>query len=118
MKILLLLLLPFNVFASDWSTADTWRESSWHVINLIDWGQTLDIVREHEAGGTRFERNPILGKHPSRSRVNTYFALSHLAHYGISKWTTKYRTPWQYGSIGVSGFIVGRNFYIGLSFGY
>jgi len=118
MKYLLLLLLSFNVYGADWSTADTKREVTWQVINLIDWGQTLDIVRDQEAGNLRYEQNPILGNNPSRGKINTYFALSHVAHYGISRWSTKYRSHWQYATIVVSGFIVGRNFYIGLSLGY
>ncbi|MES0444904.1 MAG: hypothetical protein ABUJ92_00025 [Desulfobacterales bacterium] len=118
MKYLLLLLLSFNVYGADWTASDTARETAWHAVNLVDWGQTLDIVREREAGYSRYERNPLLGKHPSRNRVNTYFALSHIAHYSISKWTTKYRAPWQYGTIAASGFVVGHNFYIGLSAAY
>ena len=45
--------------------------------HVIDWAQTRQIIREPGM----WERNPILGPHPSRARVNTYFALAPLAGY-------------------------------------
>lgn len=38
---------------------------------LIDWRQTLVIARP----GGWYERNPLLGRDPSRARVHAYFAL-------------------------------------------
>lgn len=36
----------------------------------VDWGQTKDIANYRDV----YETNPILGKNPSQSKVNWYFA--------------------------------------------
>jgi hypothetical protein len=61
--LLLLLLLPFNVCADNWSTGDTWREMPWQIINFIDYKQTLEIARNPKF----IELNPILGENPSEN---------------------------------------------------
>ena len=46
------------------------------------WGQALDLI---ERPGY-FEKNPLLGEHPSRAAVNMYFAS--IAVYWTGRWTS------------------------------
>lgn len=45
------------------------------VINCADWAQTQDLADNGESMGI-VETNRILGNSPTRSEVNTYFALA------------------------------------------
>ena len=108
----LILLLSSPVYAIDWSKEDTAREVVWQILHVVDWGQTLDIARQPHK---YHELNPILGKHPSVGKVNTYMALSAVAHLGISLALPKeYRKWFQYLTIGATGSLVVHNFNIGL----
>lgn len=112
----LALVLPWPpVYAENWTTADTWRESAFQVVNLIDWGQTLDISADCQAGGTKYEMNPALPTCPSRGEVNRHFAVAAGLHLLASAWIpARYRSPWQYITLGTSGAIVLHNHHIGL----
>ena len=81
-------------------------------LNVIDWGQTLDIA---EKPNEYHEINPILGEHPSRAEVNRYMACSMTFRLLIAHMLpSKYRNYWLGASIMVSGYFVGRNYHIGL----
>jgi hypothetical protein len=98
--------------AEEWSKTDIVFEATYLTLHLVDWGQTLDIVNRHE---TYHERNPILGKHPTREQVNTYFALTALAHLAIANWLdAPYRNYFQVGTIALEAVVIGNNFAIGL----
>jgi hypothetical protein len=82
-------------------------------ITAIDWGQTLNIADHPEKWS---ETNPIFGKHPSRGKVNTYFASVLVLHPLVSAvLQKKYREIWQWVSIGVSSYYVGHNYHVGIS---
>jgi hypothetical protein len=100
--------------ASAWSEADTRREVGYLTLHAIDWGQTLDIAEQ--CGHTNYyEHNPVLGKCPSRGDVNTYFALTAIGHYAVSRaLPPKWRKRWQYVTIGVQVGAVANNIKIGL----
>jgi hypothetical protein len=103
----IILLLPFNCYG--WSEMDTYRESTWQVINFIDYRQTSDISEPH------YEQNPLLGKHPSQGKIDKYFAVSAIGHFGASELLPlRYRNGWQWLTIGISGAIVYHNYKIGL----
>lgn len=109
------------VNASDWTDADTWRESTWQVINIIDWGQTLDITNQcqDQTGRYKYETNPLLSKCPTRSEVNRYFITSAITHGLISNYLpTKYREAFQYVTIGFSAQMVIDNYRIGLKINF
>lgn len=113
-----LLLCMFLCIASivhaetNWTRTDTAREVAWQAINIIDWGQTLDIARNPE---DYREYNPILGKHPSVGNVNLYMLSSALIHPIISYiLPPKIRPYWQYITIGLSGACVINNAAVGL----
>jgi len=81
-------------------------------LKAIDYGQTLDIASKPEK---YYEINPIVGEHPSRGRVTSYFIGSTLMHTFISHvLPSKYRTAWLVSSVVVSAYLVNHNYSIGL----
>lgn len=109
-------------FLTNWNTEEIVLESTWQVLHILDWGTTLNIVDRQNEG--YYELNPILGEHPSRSKVNLYMfagAVLHpiIVHYlprdleilGIN---LKPKRSFQGISIGMSGGCVINNFSIGL----
>jgi len=112
--------LLFSVFilsascgGREWTKTDTALEAVWQVGHVADWMQTRQVAK-HPAQWE--ELNPILGKHPSVGKVDTYMLGAALAHYGISYALPKeYRGIWQYISITVKYGVVGYNSAIGVS---
>jgi len=81
------------------------------VLRTMDWGTTLDMVDRPEY----YETNPILGKHPSKGNVNTYFACSMLLNYLLADFLpSDARTFWLGLNIFVSAIMVENNYSIGL----
>lgn len=110
--LILFLLFPVISYASDWNSADSIREVSWQIINFIDYGQTLGIAKNPDK---YYERNPIIGKHPSVGTVNVYMIGSAVLHPVVSYFLPKkYRQIWQYGTIITSGICVINNNSIGV----
>lgn len=111
MKSLLVMfaILPSLAFADDWSTPDTRRESVYMVLHATDWAQTRCIARN---GGQ--EQNRFLRNHPSR--IDSYFALTALAHYGIARvLPADWRRGFQFITIGIQAGTVAHNYSIGIS---
>ena len=88
------LVLPLSAqeWGKDWTKTDTVLEVAAISLYLADLGQTLDIER-HNAHPDRypmpgrtpyFEKNPFLGKHPSRATINAYFIALIASHVFIS----------------------------------
>ena len=110
--VLALFLTPIPLWASDWTRTDVAFEAAYLTLHVVDWGQTLDIVNRHKI---YHERNPILGTHPDRDEVNTYFALTALAHVAIANWLDNpNRRYFQVITIGVEAVVAGNNYRIGL----
>jgi hypothetical protein len=51
-------------------------EVAFEVLHAIDWGQTLDIAGSDEY----YEMNPIIGRYPSRGRVNLVMCATAIGH--------------------------------------
>lgn len=102
--------------ADKWTTTDKALEAVFVTATVIDWGQTLYIA-DHP---NQFdELNPILGKYPSRARVNIYFPVVLVAHAVISNYLPKpYRTIWQSFSIAVEVPVIGNNYALGIKLGF
>jgi len=114
--------------AGNWSTENTIAETTWQAINVIDWGQTLDIAYKcrsvtqfrNEAGATYkyeriVERNGLLPKCPTFSQVNKYFIIGAALHFGASyALPGKYRAGFQWVTIGVGLAFVNNNMQLGL----
>ncbi len=93
--------------ASDWTDADTARQVAVTTVLVLDAAQTRDIKNY----STTWETNPMLGKHPSDSRVRNYFVGAALGHYAVSRalpagWP---RQAWQYGWIAIEVVQVVKN---------
>ena len=112
--ILALLLLPLPAFADEWSDADTKREAVYLSIHTIDWLQTRTIAKENWPDG-RFERNQILGKHPSVQTLDIHYAITSFGHYYIATLLpTEWRKAWQYIAIGDAGSAIINNYSLGV----
>lgn len=111
--LILIMLLPVTVNASEWTTKNTQFESAYLAVHLIDWGQTLDIV---DRAYDYKESNHYLGEHPSRGDVNRYFLLVGAGHYLVSNFLdNEYRLAWQQTTFVVQLSMVLRNASIGLN---
>ena len=64
---------------------------AFNILQTIDMLQTLEIANNDNY----YEKNKILGKHPSESQVITYFIARGFAHYHVTKMIPqKYRNIW------------------------
>lgn len=68
----ILLALCGAVQAQSWTDEQRTLGAMYMTAHAIDWAQTRQIIREPGM----WERNPILGRHPSRARVNAYFVIT------------------------------------------
>ena len=99
-----------------WTQADSAREAAYLALHVVDWGQTLEIA---DNPGQYHERNPVLGDHPSRGRVNAWFAGTALLHPVVSYLLPDDLRPyWQYGTIGLEMYCVGNNVSLGIGMGF
>lgn len=68
------LMLSFQAHAFDeWTKMEIGMEAVYVAAHIIDWGQTLDIADNPDIYWEEVNC-PMLGKHPSRGRVNKVFA--------------------------------------------
>lgn len=100
--------------AREWTTLDTALQTAFVAITLVDWAQTQQSVRNREHY-LYVETNPVLGKYPSKGRVNAVIGASILAHTAISYSLPKpWRTVWQSVWIGIETQAVRQNHAVGL----
>lgn len=131
----ILCLFSTPAFTQEWTTRDTVYEAAYLTLLAADWAQTLKIVEsQHQSpivksSGVRGnlytttsyedpvyqEMNPLLGRSPSRGRVNTTIALTAIGHVAIARMLSpKYRRIFQTISIGIESYAVGRNYKMGI----
>ena len=97
--------------AENWSEEDYQRQAVNTILQLADWGQTLDIVKSPEF----HEHNPILGLNPTRREVNIYMATAIVTHWAISNsLNSKWRKRWQLSTMAITVMYVGSNFSTGI----
>ena len=103
---------PGAATASDWTHADTLRETAYQLTAAMDWAQTRQIAKP----GDRWqEGNPFLGAEPSGAHINKWFAAGAVAHAVISyALPPEYRRAWQYASIAFEGGFVAHNIQAGV----
>ena len=118
----LLVIISVLVLSSCAYTPDRWTKEQVMLqgvsstLNIIDWGQTLDIVDKPD---TYCEINPIVGKHPSRAEVNRYCACALIGKILVTYLLpSKYRKYWLGSNILISGYLVQNNYRIGLRINY
>lgn len=101
--------------ADPWSRADVTREAVYQALAVVDWGQTLDI--ENHPG--LYETNFILGKHPSRARINAYFLTTGALHFAATHYLPReWRPVFQYVSIGIEVGAVSNNYKLGVKLAF
>lgn len=116
MRFLLLFLFLIPTAQAQWSTADKTRQTAYTVLHIADWGQTRYISQSE---WFREAYNPILGSHPSTSKVDNYFFWTLMIHYGVAHaLPSEYRRAFQYLTIGVQGIIVTQNNAVGIRFSF
>ena len=106
----LLLVFIFSAQAEPWTTEQKVLSATYLTAHVIDWGQTRSMV----INGGYGDNNPILGKHPSMAKVNTYFLVVPIIGYYALDAFPKNRT-------GILGFLnaveilqVAHNYRIGV----
>jgi uncharacterized protein YceK len=142
-----------NYKPDPWTTHDTVLQGAFTALAVVDWMQTRSAaeMKTDQWGniiGYRYrELNPVLGAHPTKSSIDTYFPVILLAHVGIAyllptgeqdagKCETNYldlygwrevqkkksklnwRTIWQSVWIGVEAGYVHRNYQMGIRVGF
>ena len=112
MKMLLILLLfCTSVSAGDWSEEDQQRQLALTALRVIDWGQTLDIIESPDV----HERNLMLGRNPSRGKVNTYMSTLIVAEWALAKhFSPQNRKKYQYVMIAIESLVVLSNRRLGV----
>jgi hypothetical protein len=114
-KFLFLFLVSFSAVADEWTTEDTYYQTAFTVLTVIDARYTQDIVRH----SNQEEKNPILGNHPSNSRINTYFSTVLVSHAVIAYLVpSDIRRKMQQAGIAVELGADVNNFNMGLSIGF
>jgi hypothetical protein len=95
-----------------WTTQQIVLESVTQAALFVDYKQTLDIKR-HQGFS---ETNPILGLHPSDTRVRAYFLASSILSLGIAQLLQgSSRTAFMTGEMSFELAVVKRNVGLGLT---
>jgi len=93
--------------SSSWTRGDTVRQGAFVALASADWRQTRTIADNPDRW---YECNPVIGKHPTKSQVNRYFAATIIGHTMIAALLPKqWRSAWQYLGIGAEGAVVYLN---------
>ena len=116
--ILLVILLTGCATFDEFNRPDPWTEDQVVLqgvataLGVMDWKQTL-YVADHP--DEYYEVNPIIGKHPDRSRVNAYFALVIPARILVT-WLipSEWRKYWLGSNMLISGYMVYNNYKVGI----
>ena len=118
---LFLLVVPANAFDLEkyyqepLTEADKKGIIAFNVLQGIDMLQTLEIANNDNY----YEKNKILGRHPSEFQVVTYFIARGFAHYEVTKMIPqKYRSIWHGYNIIYNYDVIRDNHEIGIRIGF
>jgi hypothetical protein len=113
-----LLLLSNSAIADEWRTSDTYRETAYQVLNIIDWGQTRYIA-EHPERYREVGVDWAIGEHPSIGRVNNFMAGSAVVHFTVVYFLpTGWRDAFQYVTIGDKLNATTHNYSVGVKISF
>ncbi len=114
--VLVLLTLSSPAFSAEngdrreWKISDTLVETFFATLVYVDWKQTIEFTQNPHKYPDCYETNPLLGKHPSRSKINTVIGGSLLAHIVIARSLSQpYRGWWQFLWIGIEADVIHTN---------
>jgi hypothetical protein len=98
--LILLLLISSSVYADEWKTHDTYREATFQVLNVIDWGQTR-YINQHPDKFIEHDYSGLIGSNPTTGRIDAFMAETAVLHFIIAYYLPKScRVPFQYITIG------------------
>lgn len=83
LRYLITLLLFIGQVHADWDRTDYALGATAIAGLVVDWGQTRYIAKHPD---THFEKNRILGEHPSVGRVDAYFAGTIAGTLAFANW--------------------------------
>lgn len=110
--IIILLCVPISVSAEQWKKTDQMLFGSFLVLEYIDYRQTHSLVADDDF----YETNLILGKDPSKSEIDIYFAGCVMGTYLIADKFPKRRRAWLILINLVQMIYVNRNIQMGITF--
>lgn len=101
---------------TNWTERDSLLQMATTTVLFLDYAQTRDIKNHDWA----YEKNPLMGRHPSDVRVRNYFIGAAVGHFAVALalpagWK---RTSWQAGWIALEVVQVIRNKKAGFKFSY
>jgi hypothetical protein len=100
---------------ASWTRSDVALEAAYAALALADWGQTNTIA----ATPGFYEKNPLLGRKPSRTATGLYFPAMVVGHAAVSYLLpSTWRRVWQCVTIGYEGAAVLGNFQAGIQLRY
>jgi len=111
--IMMLTAAPAKAFDS-WSKQDIALQTVYMAMHISDWNGTLRVAKHPNK---YYEMNPIMGRYPSESTVNTYMASSLvISTLAIHVMPSKYRPYAQCLAIGLKGSLLAINAGVHLRF--
>jgi hypothetical protein len=112
MRILWALVLSTALLGGEpWTRNDKLLEGAFVIATALDWRQTREIKHHPNL----CEQNSLLGRHPSDTTVDSYFATTVLLHAVVAdQLSGKWRTAWQCVWIGLEVGTVQRNYALGI----
>jgi hypothetical protein len=115
-KVVLLVVIMMMVASpaygfDEWTKEDTYWQLGVLASQIIDWGQTREIV----ANPNFNETNPTLGSSPTLEEVNRYFAACVVGNYTLSRILPKnWRRTWQVSSVAFQFHYIKNNYELGI----
>ena len=101
--------------ADEWTTTNKTLFATSTALLVADWGQTRYISKHPDY----YETNPLLGEHPSTSRVDNYFAGVLIGNFLLTHFlSAKYRNYFQILLIGSELRAVSNNHAIGVKIAF
>lgn len=102
--------------ADEWTHGEVAAEATYLTLHVIDWRQTVYITKHPER---LYETNPMLGRRPSESRVNTWFLSMAFAQIGIANLLPRdWRRIWIGSGIVLEASMTAHNEAIGVGFSW
>ena len=117
MKLLFVFLFLLSVThaqAKEWTSEEKLWGATTGVLLLGDWATTRNMTHRYNEG--YYERNPLLGKHPTANTVNLYFLTVTPLVFLAADYFGDYRKEILQATSVLELIMVGNNLRIGLNF--
>jgi hypothetical protein len=113
---ILLSILSVNTCAEtrEWATEEKLWGATAGALLAADWATTRNMTHRYNEG--YYERNPLLGSHPTANRVNLYFLTVAPAIFFAADYFGDYRKEILQAVSAVELIVVGNNLRLGLHF--